>query len=418
MHPAFAALLLILSTECAAVPFSLKDPGVAFQGYRILSLAPSGAADIGECCMLMENIIENDDASWFKEWSKLASRLEQEAIFSAAQGHIHSASSAYFRAAHYYKAAQTSIRGNRRDQRLFATWLKFKNCFSKAMQAISTPTIKIEIPFENTRLPGFLCLPDADPIPRPLLILQTGLDGSGEELFWTYGKAAIERGYVCLIVEGPGQGSLIVEQNLPLRPNWETVVTSIVDFAYELPWVNKEKIAILGVGFGGYLVPRALAFEKRIQVGIVNSGIYDFRSLFLGSEAANIDKILENIDQKKDFEKRISEQMKQSQSFRWAYENAMYCFEAKTPSELMNKLKQYSLKDCVHRIEARMLIVDSDHDSQAQGQSKTLYNALLCPKEHLLFSSDEGAGYRCQVGAQCLSCEKIFNWLDTTFKKR
>ena len=418
MYSIFLTFFLFISPINAAVPFSVKDPGVAFQGYRILSLAPSGAADIGECFMLMDTIKENDDGSWFKEWSKLANKLEQEAAASSAKGHMQSATSAYFRAANYYKAAQTSIRGNQRDPRVIMTWQKFTNCFKKAIQALPTPIINVEIPFENNNLKGLLCLPDTDSIPRPLLIIQPGLDGSAEELFWMYGKAAVERGYVCLIVEGPGQGSLIVEQNLPLRYNWETVVTPIVDFAYELPWVNKEKIAILGVGFGGYLVPRALAFEKRIQVGIVNGGIYDFYTLFAGGDSANVKEGLESIDQKKDFERHIFDQMKQCQSFRWTYENALFCFEAKTPSELMSKLQHYTLKDCAHMIGAHMLIVDSDRDAATQGQSKALYDALLCSKEYLLFSTDEGAGYRCQIGAQCLSCERIFNWLDTNLKRR
>ena len=45
------------------------------------------------------------------------------------------------------------------------------------------------------------------------------------------GYAALARGYNCLIFEGPGQGELIREQRIPFRPDWEKVVTPVVDFA-------------------------------------------------------------------------------------------------------------------------------------------------------------------------------------------
>jgi hypothetical protein len=412
----FIAFLICASPINGAIPFSSKDQGVAFQEYRIASLAVSGGADLGECFAVMEKVGENDDESWFKEWMRMANKLEGEAAASFAKGQFQSATSAYFRAASYYKAAQISLRGNRREKRVIETWQKFKDCFSKAVQGLTTPLIAIKIPFENRQLNGFLCLPDTDTTPRPLLILQTGLDGSAEELFWMFGKAAVERGYVCLIVEGPGQGSLVLEQKIPMRPNWETVVTPIVDFAYELPWVNTEKIAILGTGFAGYLVPRALAFEKRIQAGIVTSGIFDFPALFFGSELS--DGVLTSKAQKEDLDQQIFSQMKECQSIRWTYENAMLCFGAAAPSELIEKLKPYTLKNYAQLIGARLLVVDSEYDARTHGQSKALYNALICPKDYMLFSADEGAGCRCQVGAQLLANEKIFNWLDMVFKKR
>lgn len=78
------------------------------------------------------------------------------------------------------------------------------------------------------------------------------------------GQAA-KRGYVCLIFEGPGQGEMIVKQELPFRPDWEKVVTPVVDFAVKLPGVDANRLAIIGFSMGGMLVPRALTFEKSIK---------------------------------------------------------------------------------------------------------------------------------------------------------
>ena len=37
---------------------------------------------------------------------------------------------------------------------------------------------------------------------------------------------ALERGYNVLIFDGPGQGGALVVQKLPMRPDWENVVTA------------------------------------------------------------------------------------------------------------------------------------------------------------------------------------------------
>ena len=80
----------------------------------------------------------------------------------------------------------------------------------------------------------------------------------------------------CLTFEGPGQGRVIREQGLPFRPDWEHVVTSVVDHVQTLPGVDPTKIALMGLSMGGYLAPRAAAFEHRLVACVANGGIFDF----------------------------------------------------------------------------------------------------------------------------------------------
>jgi hypothetical protein len=42
---------------------------------------------------------------------------------------------------------------------------------------------------------------------------------------------ALERAYNVLIFDGPGQGGALVIQKLPMRPDWEKVVTPIFTHA-------------------------------------------------------------------------------------------------------------------------------------------------------------------------------------------
>ncbi len=55
---------------------------------------------------------------------------------------------------------------------------------------------------------------------------------------------------------------------------WETVVTRVVDFALTLPQTDPDRIVLIGYSMGGYLAPRAAAYEQRLWACVVNGGIY------------------------------------------------------------------------------------------------------------------------------------------------
>src|SRR5947208_3925776 len=87
----------------------------------------------------------------------------------------------------------------------------------------------------------------------------------------------VARGYHCLLFDGPGQGRALIEQRLPMRPDWEKVVTPVVDVAVKLPGVDPEKIILAGWSFGGFLVVRAAAFDPRATAVIADPGQWDQR---------------------------------------------------------------------------------------------------------------------------------------------
>jgi hypothetical protein len=110
--------------------------------------------------------------------------------------------------------------------------------------------------------------------------------------------------------------------------------------------------------------------------------------------------------------------MKTNPLIRWAFNQGMYTFHAKTPTEWLKKLRPYHLRDLASQIKCQMLIIDSQSDLQMEGQAKQLFDALKCAKDWMLFTNKEGAGAHCQIGAACLSNERIFNWLDDQVKQQ
>ena len=79
----------------------------------------------------------------------------------------------------------------------------------------------MQIPYEGSFLPAYFFRAGADQAPRATVILTNGYDGTAEELYFTNGAAALERGYNVLAFDGPGQGAMIIDHGIPFRPDWE-----------------------------------------------------------------------------------------------------------------------------------------------------------------------------------------------------
>jgi dipeptidyl aminopeptidase/acylaminoacyl peptidase len=101
------------------------------------------------------------------------------------------------------------------------------------------------------------------------------MDGYAEECYWGVAAAALERGYNCLAFDGPGQGGVLRQREVPFRPDWEAVVTPVLDFALKRPEVDPERIALMGRSFGGYLAPRAASAEHRLAALVADPGQFD-----------------------------------------------------------------------------------------------------------------------------------------------
>ena len=63
----------------------------------------------------------------------------------------------------------------------------------------------VEIPFEGTPLPGYFMTPAARAHDGRTVLILTGFDGTGEELYFQAAHAGLERGFNVLVGEGPGQ---------------------------------------------------------------------------------------------------------------------------------------------------------------------------------------------------------------------
>lgn len=328
-------------------------------------------------------------------------------------GHVESSRQSFLWALNYYHNSTYFLDGTNDASRFLPTWELVDSCWLKAIPLFDPPIEIVEIPYENTHLRGFYIRGNAKDIQRPLLILNNGSDGSVFDMWLEGGAGAVARGYDCLIFEGPGQGHALWKQKLFFRPDWENVITPIVDFVLgQLP-IDPKKIALIGVSQGGYWVPRAVAFEKRIAAAIADPGVMDVATSWNGYLPPPMFELLKS-GCKDEFDGYMAEMMSQGEKSVLDFRRRPYGFDSYF--DVFNAVQEYNLESAVNHISCPLLITDPVNEGYWPGQSQRLFDAVAAPKSIVKFSESEGADQHCEPQALGLRDLRIFNWLDEILK--
>lgn len=364
------------STKPAASAWAIfHHQSFAFEALRALAYAPYGGADIGEVTSTASRIPDGDKAAWYSEWRALAERIHADADRSAAQGHPVSARESYLRASNYYRVCEFYLRVDpSNDPEVREVGQLSVESFAQAAQLMNPAPQRVAFPYEDTTLPGWWIPADlgtahptgGDPDgPRPTLLYHGGFDSTEEEVYFSGGAAAARRGYHVLAFAGPGQGSALRDQKLLFRPDWEAVVTPAVDWLLARPDVDPDRIALMGMSFGGLLAPRAAATEHRVAALIAYDGIYSFADLvhrLVGPEIMKlVDDDLPTSDAKANA--LIKEIMSSStQTFGPAFPWGMWVLGADGPAAFVRAVAPYTIEGYAPLITCPTLVLDGEND--------------------------------------------------------
>lgn len=390
----------------------MKDELFHAQLVRAIGYAPYGAADFGECVATASRISGTDLTAWHDEWAATASRVRDLAIASEAAGETVSARSAYFRASNYFRTAGLFAMGSPVDPRLVEAHRLEVDSFRRGAALLDPPPRIVSIPYEGSSLPGYHFRAANDAEPRPTLILVNGYDGTAEELYFTNGAAALQRGYDVLAFDGPGQGAMIIDRGVVFRPDWENVITPVVDFLLTLSAVDPSRIALMGLSFGGYLAPRAATREHRLAACVSDCGPYDLFDATAGRLPGLLARQLPDGDPTLlRILDRLARRVMSRPTAGWALRRNLMVHGLTSPLEYFRMAPQYSLKGLEDLIECPTFVCSAEGDDLSANAPR-LYEALRCPKEYVRFTAAEGAGEHCESGARTLFHQRVFDWLD------
>jgi hypothetical protein len=389
--------------------YFFKNSAFEFVFLTCLGRAYYQAGNVGKVLHLTRQIEDGNFDSAYQALIAAGHEARAMAEESAAGGHVESARQAYLWAQNFYDGATYFADGNADPTRITTAWQLMDGCWLKWV-ALSGPLVEqVSIPYEGTALRGFYFRGRSSKKRRPLLILVNGSDGSALDM-WCWGASgATARGYDCLSFDGPGQGHALWKQGLYFRPDWERVITPVVDFALTRASVDPKRIAIQGISQGGYWVPRALAFEKRIAAAIADPGVVDVSASWTASLPPPMLELLK-AGRKDEFDgymaKMLDPAMKNSLVFR------MRPYGTNSYYDAFKATMAYDLTPVVGKIECPMLITAPANEAFWPGQSQRLYDLLKGPKTLVPFTVADGADLHCEPKGLGLRDLRVFNWLD------
>ncbi len=190
-------------------------------------------------------------------------------------GHLATASWALLAAAEYYAKALVFVDGLADQSVLLPAFRRGRGCWEKVIDASAGRFARVQVPYEDTTLPGYLLRPDASEAARPTLVMTNGSDESLPGLFHSGAAEALARGWNVFVFDGPGQQSMLFERSVPFRYDWEAVLTPVIDALAAQPDVDATALTGYGVSQGGYWITRAVAFERRMVAAVADPGVVD-----------------------------------------------------------------------------------------------------------------------------------------------
>ena len=383
-------------------------------GFEIaLGAAYHGAADVGEVLVTAERIHDKDADSWVREWTATAEAVESAMQAAVEAGRLVSALAHARRAATYFSTALYAIDHSKEAGNKLDLWRRQRACWDQMVDLSQGE--QISIPYEDTTLPGFFFrAPGAAPgEPRPLVVVNNGSDGPTSHMWVQGGAAAAARGYHWMTFDGPGQQAALFEQNIPFRPDWEAVLTPVVDALSGREDVDAARLAVIGVSQAGYWVPRALAFERRFAAAVADPGVVDVSTSWTEHLPKSMRKELEDGERDKfDRNMRIGEVFDKSAKALLAFRGEPYGLKTDSPYDLYKAVDAYKLGDEVGQIDTPLLITDPEGEQFWPGQSQQLFDRLNGDKELAAFKEADGAGRHCEPMAPAQRDARVFDWLD------
>jgi dienelactone hydrolase len=207
----------------------------------------------------------------------------------------------------------------------------------------------------------------------------------------------------------------LIEGEMVFRADWEVVLSAVLDYVNRRPEVNPQRVAQMGLSFGGYLAPRAASGNPSLAACIADPGEYSIleeaRTRLPGFLARELPDgspfMLKTLDW------LLSRRLKHPTKG-WALRRGLYTHGVERPIDYLRLTAEYTLAGRVQQIRCPTLVCSAEED-QIGATAKKLYDLLSCPKAFRLFKSAEGAGAHCESGARGLFNQRVFDWLDEVF---
>ncbi|MBQ9302844.1 alpha/beta hydrolase [Butyrivibrio sp.] len=267
---------------------------------------------------------------------------------------------------------------------------------------------RYDVPYENMKLPVMHVVPYGES--KGTILIHGGNDSYFEEFLFTV-LYMQEQGFEVYMFEGPGQGGVMRVQGMHFTHEWEKPVKVILDY------FKLSDVTIIGISLGGYLAPRAAAFDKRITKVVAWSIFPCFQDILVSMQPQGTQRafhILMKLHARPLLNLVFGKKAKKSPIIDWGIKHGCYAYEAKDAYSYAKKLKLYDIAPVADQITQDMLILGAsgDHfiDYHLIGKEINMLRNVRS-LTFRLFTDKEEAENHCNVGNGKLAIDEILSWI-------
>ena len=201
---------------------------------------------------------------WGKEWGRIGLKYEALAAEQEKQGRSKEAGETYYLAYEYFRIGRYPVPSSPEKMNCYKGALR---TFLKAAPTMKPPLERVEIPFEEKKVVGYLQIPEGADRP-PVVMHWGGVDGWKEDRR-SNSDVLLKMGLACFTIDMPGAG-----ENPCLGGDLkaERTFSAAMDYLETRKDIDGKRIACMGGSFGGYWAAKLAHVEAKRLRGAVNWG--------------------------------------------------------------------------------------------------------------------------------------------------
>jgi hypothetical protein len=241
------------------------------------------------------------------------------------------------------------------------------------------------------------------------MMIHNGLGSPMSDTVMTGLADAARRGWHTLVFDGPGQGRMRFIEGVGPVDDWGPVGTAVLDAALSAGGIDERRVVAAGISDGGYLAARHAAADRRVTAlvcdpavlrpvdGVVGGLPDGLRAAWVSGGAGAVDAAVAAAD---------------DPDTAFAAAKVVEQWPGHTVGGVLDRLSGWDLEPFLGRITVPTLVCDPDAATSFPGQSAELVDALGGMATPIAFTSDEGAGLDCEIGAPRLRNQRVFDNLE------
>ena len=231
---------------------TLVHPEQDFLNWGRLTLDGIPYADLSEAAE------RGSKTTWLEFWLAKADSYEALADEALVQGHTISAGEWLWLSSLCCQYGQFLWS----DERTRDAQARKAMLYARAAPYLRPPAERIDLPYKDVVIPGYLRLPLGRQDKVPCVVLLGGLESTKEESY-LFENLLLARGVATFAFDGPGQGEMW--EQLEVQPDFDRYTSFVADYLGTRAELDPGNLGVLGRSLGGHYALRSASADARFR---------------------------------------------------------------------------------------------------------------------------------------------------------